>query len=172
MLTMLKTTTQQSTSESYKWISFCYICCIVLDRLYKVIEPQLLYTRIYSWLQLHNYKWSGIFPLIHTSGLNQLRWSPPPPPPPPPPRPSREFLSAYSHPEAVDMNGIFQMQGGKNWFLPKEINANRFFWDSHWLEIWSNHFYPSMGPNGGSVAMDSVEYNKTESYPSLQSTSR
>jgi hypothetical protein len=57
--------------------------------------------------------------------------------------------------EAVDMNGRFQMQGGKNWFLPKEMNANRFFWESHWLEIWSNHFYPSMGPNGGSVAMDS-----------------
>jgi hypothetical protein len=55
------------------------------------------------------------------------------------------------------MNGRFQMQGGKNWFLPKEMNANRFFWDSHWLEIWSNHFYPSMGPNGGSVAMDSAE---------------
>jgi hypothetical protein len=50
---------------------------------------------------------------------------------------------------------LFQMQGGKNWFVPKEMNANRFFWDSHWLEIWSNHFYPSMGPNGGSVAMDS-----------------
>ncbi len=62
-------------------------------------------------------------------------------------------------PEAVDMNGRFQMQGGKNWFLPKEMNANRFFWDSHWLEIWSNHFYPSMGPNGGSVAMDSAEDN-------------
>ncbi len=62
-----------------------------------------------------------------------------------------------SIPEAVDMNGRFQMQGGKNWFLPKEMNANRFFWDSHWLEIWSNHFYPSMGPNGGSVAMDSAE---------------
>ncbi len=57
------------------------------------------------------------------------------------------------------MNGRFQMQGGKNWFLPKEMNANRFFWDSHWLEIWSNHFYPSMGPNGGSVAMDSVYYS-------------
>ncbi len=26
------------------------------------------------------------------------------------------------------------MQGGKNWILPKQINANRFFWDSHWLE--------------------------------------
>ncbi len=47
------------------------------------------------------------------------------------------------------------MQGGKNWILPKEMNANRFFWDSHWLEIRSNHFCPSMGPNGGSVAMDS-----------------
>jgi hypothetical protein len=58
------------------------------------------------------------------------------------------------------MNGRFQMQGGKNWFLPKEMNANRFFWDSHWLEIWSNHFYPSMGPNGGSVAMDSVPQNR------------
>ncbi len=54
-----------------------------------------------------------------------------------------------------DMNGRFPMQGGKNWILPKEINANRFFWDSHWLEILSNHLCPSMGPNGGSVAMDS-----------------
>ncbi len=53
------------------------------------------------------------------------------------------------------MNGRFQMQGGKNWILPKYINANRFFWDSHWLEIWSNHFCPSMGLNGGSVATDS-----------------
>ncbi len=35
------------------------------------------------------------------------------------------------------MNGRFQMQGGKNWILPKEMNANRFFWDFHWLEIWS-----------------------------------
>jgi hypothetical protein len=49
------------------------------------------------------------------------------------------------------------MQGGKNWILLKEINANRFFWDSHWLEICLNHFCPSMGPNGGSVAMDSGE---------------
>jgi hypothetical protein len=63
-------------------------------------------------------------------------------------------------PEAVDMNGRFQMQGGKNWFLPKEMKANRF-WDSHWLEIWSNHFYPSMGPNGGSVAMDSDHFSES-----------
>ncbi len=27
------------------------------------------------------------------------------------------------------------MQGGKNWILPKEMNANRFFWDSHWLQF-------------------------------------
>jgi len=53
------------------------------------------------------------------------------------------------------MKGRFQMQGGKNWILPKEMNANRFFWDSHWLEIWSNHFCPSMDLIGGSVAMDS-----------------
>jgi hypothetical protein len=38
-----------------------------------------------------------------------------------------------------DMNGRFQKQGVKNWTLPKEINANRLFWDSHWLEIWLNH---------------------------------
>jgi hypothetical protein len=47
------------------------------------------------------------------------------------------------------------MQGGKNWIFPKEMNKNRFFWDCHWLDIWSNHFCPFMGPNGGSVAMDS-----------------
>jgi hypothetical protein len=52
------------------------------------------------------------------------------------------------------MNRRFQMQGDKNWILPKEMNAKRFFWDSHWLEIWSNHLCPSIGPNGGSVAMD------------------
>jgi hypothetical protein len=55
-----------------------------------------------------------------------------------------------------DINGKSQMEGGKNWILTKEINANRFFWDSHWLEIWKkNHLCPSMGPNGGTVAMDS-----------------
>jgi hypothetical protein len=53
------------------------------------------------------------------------------------------------------MNRRSQMQGGKNWILPKEMNANRFFLDSHWLEIWSNHVFPSMGPNGGIVALDS-----------------
>jgi hypothetical protein len=52
-----------------------------------------------------------------------------------------------------DMNGRFQMQGGKHWIFPKEKNANRFFRDSHWLEIWSNHLCPSMGPNVGSEAL-------------------
>jgi hypothetical protein len=47
------------------------------------------------------------------------------------------------------------MQGGKNRILPKEINANRFFRDANWLEIWKNHFCPSMGPNGGSVTKGS-----------------
>jgi hypothetical protein len=61
----------------------------------------------------------------------------------------------YEDLRRYDMNGRFQMQGGNNWIFPKEITANRFFWDSHWLEIWTNHLCPSMGPNGGSVAMDS-----------------
>jgi hypothetical protein len=50
-----------------------------------------------------------------------------------------------------DMNRRFQMQGGKNWILPKEITANRFFWESYWLEM------SLTGPNGGSVAMDTGE---------------
>jgi hypothetical protein len=54
------------------------------------------------------------------------------------------------------MNGRLQTQGGKNWILPKEMNANRFFWDSHWLEIWPNQLFPSMGPNGGIVDMDGL----------------
>ncbi len=32
-------------------------------------------------------------------------------------------------------DAVPQMPGGKNWILPKEINANRFVWVSHWLEI-------------------------------------
>ncbi len=64
-----------------------------------------------------------------------------------------------AEPEAVPvllyMTGRSQMQVGKNWILPKEINANRFFWHSHWLAILKNHLCPSMGPNRGSVAMDS-----------------
>jgi hypothetical protein len=52
---------------------------------------------------------------------------------------------------AVRVNGRFQMQGGKNWIFPKEMNSNQFFQDSHWLEIWSKHIFPSMGPNGASV---------------------
>ncbi len=54
-----------------------------------------------------------------------------------------------------DMIGRSQMQKHKNWILPKDINAKRFFWDSHWLEIWKNHLWSSLGPNEGSVAMDS-----------------
>jgi hypothetical protein len=47
------------------------------------------------------------------------------------------------------MNGRSQMQRGKNWILPKEMYANLFFRDSHWLEIWKNHLCPSMGTNEG-----------------------
>jgi hypothetical protein len=32
----------------------------------------------------------------------------------------------------------------------------------NWLEIWSNHFCPSMGLNGGSVATDSEEHRQTD----------
>ncbi len=39
-----------------------------------------------------------------------------------------------------------------------EMNANRFFWDSHWLEIWANQFCSFMWPNWGSVAMDSEDF--------------
>jgi hypothetical protein len=52
-------------------------------------------------------------------------------------------------------HGRSQMHGGKNWMFAKEINANRFFWDFHWLKIWKNIFFSSMGPNKGTVAMDS-----------------
>ncbi len=57
-----------------------------------------------------------------------------------------------------DMNGRSQMQEGKNWILSKELNATRFFRDSHRLEIWKNHLWPSMGPNGGSVTTMDSEY--------------
>ncbi len=38
--------------------------------------------------------------------------------------------------EAAGHERKYEIQGGKNWILSKEINANRFFWDSHWLKIW------------------------------------
>jgi hypothetical protein len=60
------------------------------------------------------------------------------------------------------------MQGGKNWILRKEINANWFFQDSHWLENWKNHLCPSMGPNEGSVAMDSGDREPFNDYLSLR----
>jgi hypothetical protein len=44
-----------------------------------------------------------------------------------------------------DMKVRSQMQGGKNWMLPKEINAHRFFGDAHWLKIWKKHLCSSMG---------------------------
>jgi hypothetical protein len=47
------------------------------------------------------------------------------------------------------------MQGGKNWIWPKTGSSE----SSHWLEISQNHFCPSMGPNGESVAM-ALELNQ------------
>jgi hypothetical protein len=43
------------------------------------------------------------------------------------------------------MNGKSQMQEGKNWILTKEISANRFLRDSHWLEILKNHLLSLYG---------------------------
>jgi hypothetical protein len=62
-----------------------------------------------------------------------------------------EAVAAVRHERAISN------EGRENWILPNKINANRFFWDSHWLEIWKNHLCPSVGPNGESVAMDSGE---------------
>jgi len=44
---------------------------------------------------------------------------------------SKDFWHQFFHESSqrrYDMNRISQMQGGKNWILPKEINANQFFW--------------------------------------------
>ncbi len=49
-----------------------------------------------------------------------------------------------------DMNGRSQMQGGKNWILPKELNTNH---SSETLIGWKleKNLCLSMWPNGGSV---------------------
>ncbi len=44
------------------------------------------------------------------------------------------------------------MQDGQYWILPKEINADWFFWDSYWLEILKYQLCLFKGPNGGSLA--------------------
>ncbi len=41
---------------------------------------------------------------------------------------------------------------GQKWF--SHISRDQC-WDSQWLEKWTNHFCPSMGPNRVCVAMDS-----------------
>ncbi len=38
------------------------------------------------------------------------------------------LFTLETHQSWYDMNGRSQMQGGKNWILPKETHANRFFW--------------------------------------------
>jgi hypothetical protein len=47
-----------------------------------------------------------------------------------------------------DMNVRSRMQGGKNRILPKVMNANRFFRDCHWLEIWKNWEKPLLSLYG------------------------
>ncbi len=39
----------------------------------------------------------------------------------------KRFAQKTRDQRRYDMNGRSQMKGGKNWILPKEINANRFF---------------------------------------------
>ncbi len=64
------------------------------------------------------------------------------------------------------MKGRYQLQGGKNWILPKEINANeRDKCEPVLLRLsmagnLENHLCPSMGTNGGRVAMDSEGVTK------------
>jgi hypothetical protein len=65
------------------------------------------------------------------------------------------FFGFYTLQRRYDMNGRTQMQGDKNWILPKEINAKGFFSDSPWLEIWKNPSMSSMESREGSVSMDS-----------------
>jgi hypothetical protein len=48
------------------------------------------------------------------------------------------FLRFFVTPESHLIEREIANAGRKNWILPQEMNANRFFWDSHWLEIWSN----------------------------------
>jgi hypothetical protein len=41
------------------------------------------------------------------------------------------------------MNERSQIQlEGKNWILPKEMNANRFFRGSYWMENWKITYVP------------------------------
>jgi hypothetical protein len=54
-----------------------------------------------------------------------------------------------------------KIQEGKNWILPKETNANQFFW----LEIWKDHVYPSMEPNGGRWLWTPVTESQNECNP-------
>ncbi len=64
------------------------------------------------------------------------------------------FQYKFSRQRRWTWTGDFKCREVKTGFC-RNINANRFFGDSHWLDIWSNHFCPSMGLNGGSVATDS-----------------
>ncbi len=70
--------------------------------------------------------------------------------------------------KARALNTMSQMQGGQNWILPKDINANGFFWDSHWIKMWKNHHSPSMGLSEGSVASASEHIEHRGWYQSPQ----
>jgi hypothetical protein len=56
------------------------------------------------------------------------------------------------------MKGRFQMQGGKNWILPKERDECKpvLLGLSLAGNLVKPHLFPSMGLNAGSVAMGSL----------------
>ncbi len=59
-----------------------------------------------------------------------------------------DSVPLFDQQRRYDMNGTFQMQGGKSWILPNEMNAHRY-----WKSGQTTHFPLS---NGGSVAIGSV----------------
>ncbi len=61
-----------------------------------------------------------------------------------------------------DMNGIFQMQGGKNWILPKKITANRFFWDSHCWKSGQTTFVPLWDLMEGAWLRTQEEFSRSK----------
>jgi hypothetical protein len=70
----------------------------------------------------------------------------------------KPLISLYTGPERGYGLGRSQMKGGKNWILPKEINATGSC--SETLIGWKSGkpLKSPMGPNRGSVAMDSASY--------------
>jgi hypothetical protein len=58
------------------------------------------------------------------------------------------------------MKGRSQMQEDKNWIFLKEINADRFYRGSHWLEIWKNHYGTEWREHGYGLGLVRVKPKK------------